>query len=129
MPVVFPDPLVEALDYLRPYAGLALPELPAKYDGSEVAVVVTDTGGAGVYDYVLEDVRLTVDAYSRNQADASLTSREMYALMRDWWTVSDSVYWRGTVSRPQWYPDGNWHRYTFTVALAFRGTETDILPV
>lgn len=127
----FPDPYQAARDYLKAQtghpAGFALPEGYTAASG--VFLKIVDTGGAGAYSIALEDVRLTVEVWAASRGLASEVARTVYGLLRSWPEQDGRVKWRGTVGRPQFYPDETRiPRYVLTVGLAFRGEVVNINP-
>lgn len=127
----FPDPYQAARDYLKATTGHEVGyTLPGDYtEASDPFLRITDTGGAGVRDVVIEDVRLTVDVWAPARGQASEIARTVYAVLQRWPYQDPGVYWRGTVSRPQYYPDETRiPRYVLTVSLAFRGEPVEVTP-
>lgn len=127
----FPDPFEAARDYLKAVTGhptgFALPDDYGSASGPFLRI--TDTGGPGVRDVVLEDVRLTVDVWANPRGQASEIARTVYGVLQRWPYENSGVYWRGTVSRPAYYPDETRiPRYVMTVNLAFRGEPVEVTP-
>jgi hypothetical protein len=127
----FPDPFQEARDYLAEQTGhpvgYALPDAYTATSGPFIRI--TDTGGPGARDVVLEDVRLTVDVWANPRGKASEIARTAYGVLQMWPYQEPGVFWRGTVSRPAFYPDETRiPRYVMTVNLAFRGAPVEVTP-
>lgn len=128
----FPDPFEACRDFLKEATGhptgFARPDDYTARSGPFIRI--EDTGGAGVYGIAFEDVRLTVEVYAGSRGQASDIARTVYALLRQWERLDARVKWRGTVSRPQFYPDDTRiPRYVLTVNLAFRGALVNVSPV
>lgn len=102
----------------------AAPELPDHFKHDETFVRVVDTGGVGMYDHVLTAKRLTFEVWGSSWEEAGEVAAHVYALLRAWPQLEDGVYWRGSLSAPQRFPDETRKpRYVMTVELAFRATE------
>ena len=127
----FPDPYLLTREFLAASTGAPVHSaLPAGYAAtSGLQVVVTDTGGAGVYDVIYEAARITIDVWAPTRAMASEVARTVYGLLRHWQYHDTRVYWQGTVTRPSYYPDETRvPRYTLTVTLGFRGELVTVAP-
>lgn len=124
----FPDPAMRAIAYLSRFYPNVLPEPPAKWPWNDLLVTVTDVGGLGVYDVVLDEAALMVEISHPNQETASQTARSIAALLKQWPRQELGVYWRREISRPTWQPDDETRTpaYHLTVALAFRGVTVDV---
>lgn len=127
--VIFPDPVARAIAYLSPYFSLDTwisQDVPA--DRADEMIIITDTGGAGVYDHVFDETRLTVDVWATDSVRASEMARTVYALLRAWPGQERDVYMRRGWSRPRYFPDDETRipRYVLTVQLAFRGATVEV---
>lgn len=130
--VVFPDPVERAIGYLSTFFPLETwisQDVPA--DRADEMIIVTDTGGAGVYDHVFDETRLTVDVWAKDSPRASEIARTVYALLRAWQEQEPGVYRRQGWSRPRYFPDDETRipRYVMTVQLSFRGATVEVSPV
>lgn len=134
--VILTDPVARAITFLAPY----LPEpsgpyldVPSGWDWSsqDPLVIVTDTGGAGERDVVLDDVRLTLEVSHPDSVMASRVCRELHGLMRQWQSLEPGVYWGRTIQRPTYSPDEETRTpsYSATVELTFRAEQIEINPV
>lgn len=126
------DPVVRALSYLTPYLdAVPQPEVPANWEWGPLLVVVTDTGGAGERDVVLDDARLTVEVSHQDSVIASETCRRIHGLLRAWQGQEPGVYWLRTLQRPTYTPDEQTRTpaYTTTVELSFRAGTLDATPL
>lgn len=118
-----PNALARAVLFLKGFYP-AGPELPDKFGHDAVFVRVVDTGGAGAYDHVLVEKRLTVEVWGSTWEEAGDVAGHVYALLRAWPQLENGVYWRRPLSGPQRFPDETRKpRYVMTVELAFRTAE------
>lgn len=126
--VRFPDPMLECIRYLSRYYPLVVPEVPEGWAWDGLLIVVTDVGGGGAYEVVLDDARLMIEIAHPDHAVASEAARTVYGLLRQWPAEQSGVYWRDTIMRPTWSPDEQTRTpgYAMTVALAFRGEAVKI---
>lgn len=130
--ILFPDPVVRAIAFLTAYLPADVwvsQDIPA--DRPQELVTVTDTGGAGVHDHVLDETRLTLDVWAPNSPRASQLARTIYALLRAWPGTEPGVYLRKGWSRPAYFPDSETRipRYVLTVTFSFRGEAVEVSPV
>lgn len=118
-----PDGAARAVRFLQGYYPAA-PELPDAFAYDSTFVRVVDTGGRGYYDHVLTAKRLTVEVWGGTWEQAGTAANRVYGLLRAWPEVEPGVYWRGSLSAPQRFPDETRKpRYVMTVEVAFRTTE------
>lgn len=130
--IVFPDPVVEAIKFITSYLPDSVwvsQDVPA--DRPEELVTITDTGGAGVHDFVRDEARLTLDVWAKDSVRASELARLIYALLREWPGVGPGVYRRDGWSRPAYLPDSETRipRYVLTVTFSFRGEAVKVDPI
>lgn len=125
------DPVLRARTFLRRYFSRVEVQVPSGWPWRETLIVLRDGGGAGEYDRVLTDARLTVEVSSPRIADASLTARRVLGLLREWPHLERGVYWRYPASSPAYFPDDDTGTplYTFTVNLAFKSAVEAIEPL
>ena len=129
--VLFPDPVARAIAWLGKFFPLSTwisQDEPA--NRANEMIIITDTGGAGVYDVVFDETRLTVDVWAQDSVRASEMARTVYALLRAWPGQERDVYMRRGWSRPRYFPDDETRipRYVLTVQLAFRGATVEVSP-
>lgn len=129
--IIFPDPVERAIAWLSKYFDPETwisQDVPA--DRADEMIVITDTGGAGVYDVVFDETRLTVDVWAVDSVRASELARKVYALLRAWPGQERDVYMRRGWSRPRYFPDDETRipRYVFTAQLSFRGAPVEVSP-
>lgn len=121
----FPDAAARAVRFLRA-SGFprTFQEEPDGWDADSLLVLVQGAGGSGVYSHQLSDVRLTVEVRSGDQGEAAEAASTLEALLRDWPNREPGVYYRGTMSSPQYdpEPDRRIPAYRWTVVLSFRGS-------
>lgn len=118
-----PNAAARAVRFLKGYYP-AGPELPDTFAYDSTFVRVVDTGGRGYYDRVLIAKRLTVEVWGGTWEQAGATANRVYGLLRVWPGLEPGVYWRGSLSAPERFPDDTRKpRYVMTVELAFRATE------
>lgn len=127
------DPVAEAIRYLSPYFPGAVFGLsvPASWEWGPLLVVVTDTGGPGEHDVVLDEANLTIEVSHEDAEVASDTARTIHGLLKAWPMANRAVYWRRTLQRPTYTPDEETEvpAYSLTVTLNFRmTTETVEIP-
>lgn len=122
------DPVLRARAYLLRYFPRVEVQVPPKWAWDDLLVVLTDTGGAGEYDRVLSDARITVEVSHPRIKNASEAARVIQGLLREWQHIEDGVYWRSEVGRPAFYPDDETGtpKYIQTVSLAFRSEPRSI---
>lgn len=130
--IMFPDPVAAAISFLTAYLPASVwvaQDVPANRPVE--LVTVTDTGGAGTYDHVLDETRLTLDVWAADSIRASELARTIYALMWAWPGIGQGVYRRQGWSRPAYLPDSETRipRYVLTVTLSFRGEAVEVSPV
>lgn len=126
--IVHEDPVLRARAFLRHYFPRVEVAVPSGWPFREQLIVLTDAGGRGEYDTVLSECLLTIEVSAPRIAQASLTARQVHALLRAWPDMESGVYFRSTVSRPAFTPvdETRTPAYTLTVAIAFRGEEQGI---
>lgn len=130
--ILFPDPVERAIGFLTGYLPADVwvsQDIPA--DRPDELVTVTDTGGAGVHDRVLDETRLTLDVWAKDSPRASELARTIYSLLRAWPGIGRGVYLRPGWSRPSYFPDSETRipRYVMTVTFSFRGEAVEVSPV
>lgn len=116
------DPVLRARAFLKGYFSRVEIRVPPGWDWKSTLVVIRDGGGAGEYDRVLSDARLTVEVSDPSVKVASDTARQVLALLREWPRIESGVYFRAEAGRPAYFPDDETGTplYTFTVSLAFK---------
>ena len=130
--IIFPDPIARAIAFLTPYLPADVwvsQDVPAERPAELVAI--TDTGGAGIHDHVLDETRLTLDVWAPSSPRASELARFIYALLRAWPGLEKGVYRRDGWTRPEYLPDSETRipRYVLTVTFSFRGEAVEVSPV
>ena len=130
--IIFPDPIAAAIEFLMAYLPASVwvsQDAPAQRPAE--LVTVTDTGGAGVHDHVLDETRLTLDVWAGDSIRASELARTIYALLWAWPGVGRGVYRRKGWTRPAYFPDSETRipRYVLTVTFSFRGEAVEVSPV
>lgn len=126
--IVSPEPTVTTRNYLVPifpdveFAQTVPAEMP------ELLVTITDTGGAGRHDVVMDEVRLTFDVYGPTSGEASELARDLFGVLWAWPDLHQGVYRRRGWARPAWLPDDATRRprYVFTATFDFRGAVKSI---
>ncbi|MFJ2618164.1 hypothetical protein [Glutamicibacter sp. NPDC087344] len=85
-------------------------------------VTVTDTGGLGEKDVVLDQARITVDVYHEDSEQASDVARKLHGLIRAWHTQEKGVRFISTLTRPTYRPEdaSGTPGFFFTVELLFK---------
>ena len=81
------DPVARANEYLGffvPETAGPFLEIPSGWDWKSLLVTVTDVGGDGERDVVLDDVRLMVEVWDPDSVTASEWCRDIHALLRGW---------------------------------------------
>lgn len=116
------DPVLRARSFLKRYFERVEIQVPHDWPWKSTLVVLRDGGGAGEYDRVLSDARLTVEVSDPSVKVASDTARQVLALLREWPRIESGVYFRAEAGRPAYFPDDETGTplYTFTVSLAFK---------
>lgn len=116
------DPVLRARSFLKRYFERVEMQVPRDWPWKSTLVVLRDGGGAGEYDRVLSDARLTVEVSDPSVKVASDTARQVLALLREWPRIESGVYFRAEAGRPAYFPDDETGTplYTFTVSLAFK---------
>lgn len=129
------DGVAEAINYLTPYLPTGSDisqEVPEEFDwtGAGIVVQVSDGGGPGIRDHVLEDQVIWVEVSHPDSAVASHWARTIYGLLRAWQTGAEGVYWSRTHQRPAYQRDTVTGRpfYSLAVELTFRAVPTTIAP-
>jgi hypothetical protein len=125
----FPDPVARAISFLSSQLPASIwlsQDVPA--ERAEEMVIVTDTGGAGVYDHAFDEARLTVDVWAADSPRASELARTVFGLLHAWPGLEAGVYRRRGWSRPAYLPDPPTRipRYVMTVQLSFRGAAVEV---
>lgn len=129
--LTFQDPVIRALDYLRDYVdGTLVGEVPYDWDWerNEILVVVTDTGGAGERDVVLDDTWLTLSVGHPDSVVASEQAGVVHGLLRAWPYEESGVRFLRTIQRPTFVADSEtrYPSYEMTVELSFRAIRREI---
>ena len=102
----FTDPVLAARDFLLDWYPSTVTEIPDKFDWNSLLVVVSDAGGEGEKDVVLDRVILKIEAYSPDREEASETCRNVHGLLRAWNQIDDlGPTFDGTIQRPTSDPD------------------------
>lgn len=116
------DPVLRERSFLKRYFERVEIQVPRDWPWKSTLVVLRDGGGAGEYDRVLSDARLTVEVSDPSVKVASDTARQVLALLREWPRIESGVYFRAEAGRPAYFPDDETGTplYTFTVSLAFK---------
>lgn len=129
--LVAQDPVLRARAFLKQYFPRVEIAVPAKWAFKDLLIVLSDTGGSGVYDRVLSESLLTVEVSHPRVAEASLVARKILGLLQAWPDLEAGVYWRREVGRPAYQPDDDTDvpSYIFTVALAFRSDSMTVDPL
>jgi len=126
--IVSPDPTVKARAFLMPIFPQAefAQKVPAEMP--ELLVTITDTGGAGRHDVVMDEVRLTFDVYGPTSGEASELARDLFGVLWAWPELHQGVYRRRGWTRPAWLPDDatGCARYVLTATFDFRGSPKSI---
>lgn len=125
------DPVFRARAFLKLYFPNVEIQVPHKWGWKSTLIVLRDGGGSGEYSRVLSDSRITVEVSDPSVAKASITAREVLALLRSWQDIEQGVYWRSEVGRPAYFPDDDTGTplYTFTVSLAFLSASATVEPL
>lgn len=123
------DPVLAARRYLRPWYD-ALSEIPEGWDWAGLLVTITDAGGLGERDVILDDVLLTLTVSHPDRETASTEARNIHGLLKAWGEMSDRTTFDSTIQRPTYDPDPDTRTpaYTFTVRLIFRVETTTVTP-
>lgn len=128
--VRFPDVQARTIGWLRQFfpAAEIRPEPPPGWRWDRLLITVTDVGGPGARDVVMDDVTVTVEVSHPDQAAASAVAQQVYGLLREWPYHQAGVYFRGTVQRPTWWPEDETRTplYKLTCRLAFRGELVEV---
>ena len=132
--IKFQDPVARAISYIRPFipAGGAIGlDVPPNWDWKNLLVTVTDTGGRGERDVVLDDARLTFVVYHPNSVTASDSALNLHGLIRAWPENERGVRFLRTMTRPNFSPDDASHTpgYLFTCELSFRAAHFDLTTI
>lgn len=116
------DPVLRARAFLKRYFERVEMQVPHSWPWKSTLIVLRDGGGAGEYDRVLSDARLTVEVSDPSVKVASDTARRVLALLHEWPRLESGVYFRSEAGRPAYFPDDETGTplYTFTVNLAFK---------
>ena len=116
------DPILRARTFLKRYFPRVEIQVPHGWAWKTTLIVLRDGGGAGEYDRVLSDARLTVEVSDPSVKVASDTARRVLALLHEWPRLESDVYFRSEAGRPAYFPDDETGTplYTFTVNLAFK---------
>ena len=129
------DAVAEAIQYVAPFLPpdtLVTQDIPDDMGWEDVGLVVqiSDAGGPGERDVVLDDVAL---AYEVNHPDSTVAQHwasVLHGLLADWQNGSAGVYWWGTVQRPTYQRDAGTGRpfYSGSVIVTFRMHPHTIAP-
>ena len=129
------DGVAEAIEYLTPYFPEGTPvsqEVSEEFDweAHDLVVQISDGGGPGVRDTVLEDQTIWVEVSHPDSTVASYWVRVVYALLRAWQTGAVGVYWSRTYQRPAYQRDSVTGRpfYSLAVEITFKSDPTTIAP-
>lgn len=129
------DAVAETMAFVEPYlpAGtLVAQDIPDDLDwsGVELVVQISDAGGPGLRDHILDDVALTFEVGHPDSVTASYWARRVYALIRAWQIGAVGVYWGRTIQRPAYQWDSATGRpfYSFSVLMTFKAEPTTITP-
>ncbi|MFJ3957699.1 hypothetical protein [Arthrobacter sp. NPDC090010] len=121
--IASPEPTVLAIAFIKQHFLDAEVGQKMPADRPDLFIQVTDTGGAGRHDVVMDEVRLTFDVYAKDSSTASRVARDLFGLLWVWPERHTGVYRRRGWSRPAWVPDDvtGQARYVLTATLDFRG--------
>lgn len=116
------DPVLRARAFLKQYFERVEIQVPHGWAWRSTLIVLRDGGGAGEYDRVLSDARLTGEVSDPSVKVASDTTRRVLAVLHEWPRLESGVYFRSEAGRPAYFPDDETGTplYTFTVNLAFK---------
>ena len=116
------DPILRARAFLKQYFERVEIQVPHGWAWRSTLIVLRDGGGAGEYDRVLSDARLTGEVSDPSVKVASDTTRRVLAVLHEWPRLESGVYFRSEAGRPAYFPDDETGTplYTFTVNLAFK---------
>ena len=127
------DPVARANEYLGffvPKTAGPFLEVPSGWDWKGLLVTVTDVGGDGERDVVLDDARLMVEVWDPDSVVASEWCRDIHALLRGWrdQDPTKTVTFLRTVQRPTFKPDDATRTpgYFTIVELSFRADRREI---
>lgn len=124
------DPVALTLEYLNPFFPDAVVgmDVPSDWAWGALLIVVTDVGGDGMRDIILDDVNLMIEVSHEDSVTASETARKIHGLLRAWTWTNRAVYWRRTLQRPTYMPDEETETpaYSLTVSLTFRMTKEQV---
>lgn len=120
------DPVLRARAFLQRYFKRVEMRVPDRWAWRETLILLRDAGGAGEYDRVLSDARLTVEVSDPSVRVASDTARRVLAMLKEWPRIESGVYFRSEVGAPAYFPDDETGTplYVFTVSLAFKHVPT-----
>ena len=130
------DPVARTIEYLGFFvpkeAGPFL-EVPPGWSWKNLLVTVTDVGGDGERDVVLDDTRLMVEVWHPDSVIASEWCRDIHGLLRSWreHDQTKTVSFLRTVQRPTFLPDEATRTpgYFTIVDLSFRADRREIQQV
>ena len=121
------DPVAETIAYLSPFYPEAVfgLDVPAEWEWGPLLIVVTDVGGPGPRDVVLDDAYISVLVSHEDSENASDIARTILGLLRQWPMANRAVYWNRVMQRPTYAPDEDTKvpAYSMTVALTFRASK------
>ena len=127
------DPVARANEYLGffvPKTAGPFLEVPPGWDWKSLLVTVTDVGGDGERDVVLDDARLMVEVWDPDSVAASEWCRDLHGLLRCWrdHDPTKTVTFLRTVQRPTFKPDDATKTpgYFTIVDLSFRADRREI---
>ena len=127
------DPVARANEYLGffvPKTAGPFLEIPSGWDWKSLLVTVTDVGGDGERDVVLDDARLMVEVWHPDSVTASEWCRDLHGLLRSWRDndTTKTVTFLRTIQRPTFKPDDATRTpgYFTIVDLSFRADRREI---
>lgn len=124
------DPVAKAIKYLQPLFPDAKVTLfpPPDWEWNKPLITVTDVGGMGMHDYVMDNVFLHFMVSMEDSSEASEVARTLLGLLRAWAFLPHGVYWKQVIQRPTFTPDEESEvpAYTLTVSLDFRAETVQV---
>lgn len=124
------DPVQKAIAYLTPFFpdvvfGLGV---PSDWTWGPLLIVVSDAGGAGTHDYILDNAYLRVEISCQDVELCSETARKIHGLLAAWQFEDRAVYWDRTLQRPTYALDEETEvpSYSLTVSMNFRMTREQV---
>lgn len=125
----FSDPVIEVRKFLLNWYPNVVTEIPDKFDWKTPIIVISDAGGEGESDVVLDRVILKIEAYSPSKAEASETCRTVHGLLRAWNHIDPTgAAFDATIQRPTYDPDPETRTpgYTTHLRLIFRAAPINL---